>query len=185
MKIKKSIRELFCQKLKGSSSSNLEVRLEGEAGISKVFIHVDVFSKIIAYNLAFNAKYKELENAGILTGLRIGELILITGAYQAKKLIASNVDFTIPEEELIRIDKQRIKENQPGFVGIYHLHPGFGSFLSTKDVEATERFDRFYGKSVNLVISIRDGSIEYGFFTVQNGKPKKLDCEFLVGPSDV
>lgn len=185
MDVKKLIRNFLDSRVR-SNSSTLNVSFEnGKGEISKVLIHVNLFSKILAHNLAFHAKYKELENAGILTGLRIGDVILITGAYPARKLIASRVEFTIPEDELIRIDQQRISDNQPGFIGLYHLHPGFGSFLSEKDIKATERFSRFYGKSVNLVISLKNESIEYGFFTVQDGKPKKLNHEFLVGPSDV
>jgi len=182
--IKKLIGNFLESKFSGDSSA-IKVSFVNKGEISKVLIHVNVFAKILAYNIAFHAKFKQLENAGILTGLRLGEIILITGAYQAQKLITSNVEFTIPEDELIRIDQQRINDHQPGFVGLYHLHPGFGSFLSDVDIKTTERFSRFYGKSVNIVLSLKNENIEFGFFTVQDGKPKKLSYEFLVGPSDV
>jgi proteasome lid subunit RPN8/RPN11 len=149
--------------------------------LEEVLIPVKVFTRILTHVISFNAKNKKYEYAGILTGLLLGEAIIVTGAYPARKVNASHTSFTIPDSELIRIDEERIRDNQPGFVGLYHLHPGFGVFLSSIDVETTERFCRFYGKSINLVISLNNGSIQYKFFTAREGRSKELRYRFLVG----
>jgi proteasome lid subunit RPN8/RPN11 len=168
------------------SNSEAEICFDDEkVELTEVLIPVKILVKVLNHVISFEVKNKGLESAGILTGLRLGEVIVVMGAYPAKKIKASHSGFTIPEEELIRIDKERIEENQPGFVGLYHHHPGFGVFLSSRDIEATERFCRFYGESINLVISTSGGRLEYDFFTVQGGRAKKLNYRYLVGRCDV
>jgi len=165
-----------------NSYREIEIEFDDEdIELAEVLMSVKLFTNVLSHFIAFDVKNSGLEYAGILTGLRLGELIAVTGAYPAKRIRASHSGFTIPEDELIRIDKKRIENNQPGFVGLCHLHPGFGVFLSSRDIEATERFCRFYGKAINLVISMNHGKLEYKFFTVKEGRPKELAYRFLVG----
>jgi proteasome lid subunit RPN8/RPN11 len=174
------------RRLLGSLSSELNDEVEiffdlEKVEVEEVLVPVKVFGKILTHIISFNVRNKGYECAGILTGFKIGEAVIVTGAYPAKKLNTSHTGFTIPDDELIRIDEERIKESQPGFIGLYHLHPGFGVFLSSIDVQTTDRFRRFYGESINLVISTSDGKIEYKFFTVREGKAKELNYRFLSG----
>lgn len=163
-------------------TEEIEIGFEYEdVEVNEVLIPVKLFGEIVSHVLAFYYKTK-LEHAGILTGIRLGEVIVVTGAYPAKRIRTSSTGFTIPEEELRRIDEERKNDSQPGFVGLYHLHLGFGVFLSSRDIKATERFCKFYGTSINLVISVSRGKIEYGFFTVdEDGKARELAYRFLVG----
>ena len=165
-----------------NSYREVEIEFDYEdVELAEVLMPIRLFASVLSHIIAFNVRNNGFEYAGILTGLQLGEVIVVTGAYPAKKIRASHSGFTIPENVLMGIDKERIEDNQPGFVGLFHLHPGFGVFLSSRDIEATERFCRFYGKSINLVISINHGKLEYKFFTVQEGKAKELAYRFLVG----
>jgi len=160
----------------------VEIEFDDEdVELAEVLMPVKLFAEVLSHVIAFDVKNKGFEYAGILTGFQLGEIVGVTGAYPAWKIRASHSGFTIPENVLLGIDKKRIGDHQPGFVGLYHLHPGFGVFLSSRDIGATERFCSFYGKSVNLVISINQGKLEYKFFTVHEGKAKELAYRLLVG----
>lgn len=163
---------------KGSSTT---IELNENAELELAIISISTLCKVFAHFLTHELKNKGYETGGILTGLQLGETLVVTDAYAARKIVASHVDFTIPPEELVRIDRQRREDGEKRFVGIYHLHPGFGSFMSQTDVNATQRFCGFYGPSVNLVVSTSRDSIEYKLFTVKKGVSQELPYKLMQG----
>lgn len=161
-----------------SSMSLIETK---ENSIEEVLMPASYIGKVVSDVFSHEVKNKGKEVGGILTAVQCGEVFIITGVYRAKKILANRVGFIIPSDEITRIDEQRRRDEQSRIGGMYHLHPGFGVFMSSVDVEATERFSRFFGPSINLVISTKENQFEYKFYTVEDGRAKELKHRFTLG----
>lgn len=107
LKIGAIVSDLFNKYIDIQSDNEIEIRFDDETvQVEEVLIPTKIFSKILTNIIAFEVKNKGLEYAGILTGLRVGDVIIVTGAYPAKKINASHVGYTIPQDELIKIDQE-------------------------------------------------------------------------------
>ncbi|OYT48192.1 hypothetical protein B6U83_03895 [Thermoplasmatales archaeon ex4484_36] len=75
--------------------------------------------------------------------------------------------------------KELIKEGaRNSLVGWYHSHPGFGVFLSPRDIKTHSTFAEAFPLSIALVIDPVRG--EEGFFTAPAGVPLKIPPENML-----
>lgn len=99
------------------------------------------------------------EACGILGGA--GEQV--EKIYLLKNTAPDPNNYQIDPEEQLRVFLE-LEEEGLGLLAIFHSHPGGPPLPSKRDLQLA-----FYPEALHLILSLQDGKIEEGLFTIQRG----------------